>query len=373
MNTKPLHAGILAATIIFSSPTLAQNHDHDHMDHTHMDHKNMSHEGHVHSAGLAPISIMGDHMHKKGEWMLSFRRGHMDMEGNRVGTNEVSPEEIVTNFSANSFSALGTNRVVPTDMTMDMHMFGAMYGATDNITLMLMGKYISKEMDHVTFAGGAGTTRLGTFTTESSGFGDTSASALVRLYDDETHHIHLNMGVSAPTGDIDREDDVLAPNGATPTFRLPYAMQLGSGTWDLLPGITYAGSKNQLSWGAQYQAVIRLENENDEGYSWGDRHSVNAWAGYQFNPALQFTARASYETMDEIDGRDTQIAAPVQTADPNNYGGDIANIAAGVNFTPRALNGQQIGFEVEMPVYQDLNGPQMERDWALRAGWVLRF
>ena len=31
--------------------------------------------------GHAPISVMGDHMHKMGEWMVSYRYMTMDMEG----------------------------------------------------------------------------------------------------------------------------------------------------------------------------------------------------------------------------------------------------------------------------------------------------
>ena len=31
----------------------------------------------------APIGVMGEHMHKKGEYMLSYRFSHMQMKGNR--------------------------------------------------------------------------------------------------------------------------------------------------------------------------------------------------------------------------------------------------------------------------------------------------
>ena len=56
--------------------------------------------GHNHHAiradDHAPIGVMGDHMHKKGEWMLSYRYMRMNMEGNQIGENEVTPEDIVT-------------------------------------------------------------------------------------------------------------------------------------------------------------------------------------------------------------------------------------------------------------------------------------
>jgi len=64
----------------------------------------------------APIGVMGEHMHKKGEWMLSYRYMYMDMEGNRIGETEVSPEFIVANIAR--FNVAGNLRVVPTAMTM---------------------------------------------------------------------------------------------------------------------------------------------------------------------------------------------------------------------------------------------------------------
>lgn len=44
-------------------------------------------------------------------------------------------------------------------------------------------------------------------------------------------------------------------------------MQLGSGTYDALPGITYLAQYGQFSWGAQATATIRLGG-NDRDYNW---------------------------------------------------------------------------------------------------------
>ena len=256
---------------------------------------------------------MSDHLHKKGEWMFSYRYMRMHMEGNRIGDNSVSPTTIATTVPNRFFGRPmqpPTLRVVPTKMTMDMHMFGAMYAPTDDLTLMGMVNYIEKEMDHLTFMGPAGPAIRGSFTTRSEGFGDVKLGGLYRLYDDSVHHFHLNLGLSLPTGDITQRDDVLAPTGARPTLRLPYAMQLGTGTFDLLPGITYNGRVGDVSWGAQYRAEIRLEDENDEGYAWGDKHAVTAWAAYQWAPWISTSLRVDAMTQDSIDGIDPRIVAP---------------------------------------------------------------
>jgi len=336
------------------------------------------HHGGIRADGHAPIGVMGDHMHKAGEFMLSYRFMHMDMAGNRIGTDEVSPEEIVTTVPNRFFGQPmqpQTLRVVPTEMPMNMHMFGAMYAPTDWITLMGMVNYIDKSMDHITFDGPMGNTRLGTFTTESEGFGDTSLTALIRLFDkprvDGNDHVHLNLGLSLPTGSITETDDILTPMGGTPTVRLPYSMQLGSGTFDLLPGITYTGRDGDFSWGAQYRATLRLEDENDEGYRRGHVHEATAWLAYQWEPWISTSLRVAGSSEGQIEGIDPNIMGPVQTADPDNYGGERVDLFAGVNLVGQNgdLRGHRLAFEVGAPVYQDLNGPQMETDWTLTVGW----
>ncbi|PCH62021.1 MAG: alpha-amylase, partial [SAR86 cluster bacterium] len=149
----------------------------------------------------APISIMGDHMHNKGEWMTSYRFMSMDMQDNLSGSNRLSVEEIATT-AANRFADVSgqppTLRVVPTKMHTDMHMFGGMYAPSDNITLMVMASYLERDMDLTTFQGGMGIDRLGTFNTKTEGWGDVKVASLIRLYKDQTHQVHLNAGLSLP-------------------------------------------------------------------------------------------------------------------------------------------------------------------------------
>jgi len=328
--------------------------------------------------GHAPIGVMGDHMHAKGEWMLSYRYMHMEMKNSRDGTSSISPEETVTTVANPFFGSPmqpPTLRVVPTQMTMDMHMFGAMYAPTDWLTLMLMGSYIKKDMDHLTFMGPTGTRVAGNFTTRSSGFGDTKVGGLIRLFDDETHHFHLNAVFSLPTGSISETDDVLAPTGATPTLTLPYPMQLGSGTFDFLPGVTYTGTSGNMGWGAQYTGVIRLESENHEDYSLGDEHRITAWGSYSWKPWISTSARIAGQTIDKISGQNPDIVAPVQTADPDNQGGERVDVLLGVNLMGQegAIAGHRVAFEFGAPIYQDLNGPQLESDWTFAVGYQKAF
>ena len=321
----------------------------------------------------APIGIMGDHLHKQGEWMMSYRFMRMNMEGNVQGSNDISAEQIATTITNPFFGRPGmppTLRVVPTKMTTDMHMLGFMYAPSDRVTLMAMFNHTTKEMDHLTFQGGVGNTVLTQFTTKVSGIGDTKISALVGLYKKDSHSLHANLGLSLPTGSIDKTDTVTAPNGATPTLRVPYAMQLGSGTYDLEPGITYNGHADKLGWGAQVKAIIRL-SDNDEHYSLGDQQNLSAWLSYSVLESVSLSSRLSFTSLDAIDGQDANIVAPVQTANPENYGGNYTDLALGANFINH--NGHRVALEYQRRINQQLNGVQLEMDDMLTLGYQYAF
>lgn len=343
----------------------------------------MAHEGDggnvAYATDHAPIGVMADHRHKKGEWMTSYRYMYMDMSGNRDGDDSLSPEVTVTTVAnpfANPPMMPPTLRVVPTDMPMQMHMLGGMYGLTDRITLMAMGMYVSKEMDHITFQGPMGTTRLGEFTTETAGIGDTTVGAIIGLDDGSFEHRQINLGLalSLPTGSIQETDQILTPMGTTPRPRLPYPMQLGSGTFDLKPSLTARSRTGNWSYGAQASAIIRLD-ENDEGYTVGDVAEATAWLAYEPQPWVSFSGRLKARSVGQIEGDDPLIRAPVQTADPANHGGETVEALLGINLAGQAgwQQGHRIAAELGLPVMRDLNGPQMETDLTFTLGWQKAF
>ena len=317
----------------------------------------------------APIGIMGDHYHKTGEIMLSYRFMHMSMAGNRNNTFDLTPEQIVTT-ATNLFAVAPmmppTLRVVPTKMTMDMHMLGVMYAPNDRLTLMGMVNHIKKDMTHITFAGPVGTTRLGSFETKTSGIGDISVSGLIKLQETSQSRWHLTLGLSLPTGSTDETGAILTPMNQRPSIRLPYPMQLGSGTYDLISGLTYAGHRHRWGWGVQWRSVVHLQ-DNDENYSLGNEHGLHSWLSYRISQWVSTSLRLTYEEKGNVDGMDKLIMAPVQTADPNRQGGQRVNFSIGANVV---LPGERmrIAMEIHAPLQQDLSGPQLETDWYATLG-----
>jgi len=367
-------AGAFAGALLLSTSALAQE---DHSHHNHHAGMSMSgnHEtGHIHGEVSAPIGVMGDHAHEQGDWMMSYRYMRMEMDGNRDGTDELSPLEISGDFANTTGTGPATLRIVPTEMSMEMHMLGAMYAPTDWLTLMAMANYVRNDMDHVTFAGGNPALQIGEFNTRVSGWGDTKLAGLFKIYEQGMHSIVAKAGISLPTGSIDEKDDILNPMGARQVVRLPYAMQLGSGTYDFEPALTYTGHAHSFGWGAQYTGQFHI-GENDEDYTLGDKHSITGWGSYRWNENVSNSLRFTAETEDDIDGRDTAIAGPVQTANPNNYGGERIELSLGLDWlgTQGVLEDHRLGAEVTIPLYQDLNGPQMQRDYGITIGYTSAF
>ncbi|MFQ3347066.1 MAG: hypothetical protein ACI8RT_000800 [Candidatus Azotimanducaceae bacterium] len=321
----------------------------------------------------APIGVMGDHIHEKGEWMLSFRTMTMSMQGNLQGTSSLSPEEIVQT-QANGFAGMPMQpanlRVVPVKMTMQMQMLGVMYAPTDRVTLTAMTSYRNIEMDHVTFMGGMGTQRLGTFTTKTSGLGDTQVAALIKLGGNTGASWHGTLGLSLPTGDIEETDEILTPMNMRPTVRLPYPMQLGSGSFDLISGLTYSDHgtdhNTKLGWGSQWRSVWRVE-DNSEDYRLGDEHQLSTWASYIVAPSVSLSGRLTYMYKGNIRGKDALIIAPVQTADPNRHKRQRIDAGIGANWVLPNEN-YRLGLEFTVPIWQRLAGPQLETDWGLSLG-----
>lgn len=293
----------------------------------------------------APIGVMGDHTHQKGEWMLSYRWMRMEMDGNRDGTDGLSTEDVLAQFP-----------VTPLNMTMDMHMLGLMYAPSNRLTLMVMAPFLDLSMNHQTRSGVR-------FQTQSSGIGDVSLSGLWLLRESDRHHFHLNLGMSLPTGSIDERDDIPVMDDAI----LPYPMQLGSGTYDLKPGLTYVHQTAKASFGGQFMARLPL-GDNDRDYTVGDQFMLSVWGARNLSELVSLSARIEGQQKDRYDGADPALnPRMVPTADPALREGSRVDLGLGLNF--HFHGGHRLAIEGLVPLHQDLEGPQLEVDWQVTVGW----
>ncbi len=353
--------------------------------------RGMAHGYHHHSN--APAGVQFDHiLPNAGDFMVGYRfmrnvqAGDFRLGDQMIGIDQARKEGCYDEECA----------VTPNNMTMNMHMLDLMYAPTNWLTLMLMPQWVDMDMSmtpnpNVTLAGGH-SHGGGVHEHQTGGIGDFGAYGLFKLYGDEHHKINLALGGTAPTGDVDIVQRKTAIN-LIYNNPLHYCMQLGSGTWDFKPALTYTGEADKFSWGAQVNGTIRLESQNKSGFAFGDIFQGTAWGGYQWTEWLGTTVRGVFTTQGEIRGSYPTIMidgtdingnpAKVPYVDqhidtfgqPQNYGGSYADLGLGinVNIPHDAFAGNSLKFEWLQPVYTNFNGYQPDRDYALNFTWSYGF
>lgn len=311
-----------------------------------------------------PAGLMGDHVHGRGEWMFEYKYMNMYMEDNRIGTNTVP--------DAAAFGFDGTNGLAtPTQMTMEMHMMHIMYGLTDSVTLYAMPMWNSLTMDHLrnTPFPPNGPLAGTPFTTHNSGFGDLTLGGMWQFHESECDQWIFNFGFSVPTGDIDRTTQV--PTGGVLDQEYPYPMRLGSGTFNFKPAVTYKRFFDCSSVGCQFEADIPTDYR-DQGYRIGETFKLSAWYAHLMRDWLALSFRIEGAWKGNYHGADPDLPqAIISTNRPDMRGGEWLRFGYGAMILLRG--GNLINAEVLHPVYQDLDGIQLEDDWQFFISWSKAF
>lgn len=309
------------------------------------------HHNHNKADAYAPAGIMGDHLHPKGGLMFAVKQMYMDMTGNLDGNDPVSDSDIFSQYM-----------VAQQSMSMEMYMISVMYAPSDVITLMLMQNFVNKDMELKAMMMMDGMTMFNDFVTSSNGLSDMKMSALLGLYASNRNSVHLNTMINIPLGSIDNRNDTPMMLNA----KLPYSMQLGSGTFDVTLGATYKGNSGFWTWGVQQLNTLRT-GKNKERYRLGNVFQVNSWLSYSLSNNFSTSLRISADTLGKIKGTDPDLnPMMVSTADTDNYGGEKIRSALGLNFlipNSRFL----ISLEAGIPIYQNYNGIFMDEQFSINS------
>ncbi|MEQ1545209.1 DUF3570 domain-containing protein [Methyloglobulus sp.] len=356
-----------------------------------------AHTGHQHhNHGVhAPAGVMFDHMlSKAGDFMVGYRYMY-GSQGDPMlhDSNPVGDQAIVANGCSPNPCFLASD-----SMTMNMHMLDIMYAPTDWLTLMLMPQFMDMNMSMRRLDGApsddlavnnvgnpidpsTGTPfNIGQHIQhhiqnghETGGIGDVSLYAMFKLFDNGMHHVHITPGFSAPTGDVDIQ---LQRNHKVEGGFIHYGMQLGSGTWDFKPSLTYTGHVDQFSWGVQANGTVRMEDQNKSGYALGDMFQATTWGSYNLTNWLTASVRGMYTLQGAIKGQfNGQINQYGPMDYPQNHGGKYWDVGFGLSAAVPSgdLAGNRVSVEWLQPVEDNVNGYQLERDGALSATWSYHF
>ena len=191
----------------------------------HKDHETMHMADHMHHSehhSSAPVGTTGN-MHHMG-WMVSVKQGLMNMNGNIMDGDSISNADIL--LMPNPMGSMPANlSVIPEDMDMQMTMIDVMYAPSKDLTLMMMGTYVSKDMTLNTYAAMMDRNLLGQFSTSSSDLSELTFSALHKLQEMGNSKWHSEVTLQKSIGRNDETDQVLTPMGTEMNMILPYAMQ----------------------------------------------------------------------------------------------------------------------------------------------------
>lgn len=307
---------------------------------------------------LAPAGIMTDHVHERNRFGIAYSYMFMNMAGNQSTTNQVSDATVFNNYM-----------MAPHTMSMQMHMLMPMYGITNNLTIMAMINYNVVNMNmhmaptcSMMNMPGMAMADMSTMPTNSKtlGLGDTKLYLMYNLLNSCMQRLVIGLGASLPTGSIDKKGVTTQNNNDV----LPYCMQLGTGTYNLLPSVVYVKETTYFVFGAALQANIKL-GTNNRNYCLGNEYSVSPWLAYNATKWLAVSLRAEAYQAAAISGWDADInqsSGNDPSANVSNYGVQTRlNAFLGLNFySPiKNLRGMRLLVEYGKPVYQNLQGMQM--------------
>ena len=279
------------------------------------------------------------------------------------------PSKISDHPHSTSMKIPANLSVIPKKMTMRMIMLGAMYAPSDKLTLMGMAMFNDKEMMLDTHQAMVARNYLGSFETSSSDLTKISFSALFNLHDIESSRWHAIFGLEKSLGENSEKGLVLTPMNIKTFITLPYGMQSSDKALRLITGITNVRLIGGFVIGNQL-LVKKVIDEKD--WNFGDELEYNIWLQGSFNDRASYSFRLNYNNQDSIDGFDKTIMAPVQTANPLNYGGEIINFGIGINVISNIFGGRykdRFAFEIIKPIDQNTNGLQMKDDLTIYFGF----
>ena len=299
--------------------------------------------------GIAPIGVTGDHTLKNGTMLVSYRYSTTNYLGNLNGTHPLGNADVLARFP-----------LAPTRERAQQHLMLIEYGLSDDFTFLAQLPIQEYGIDFINRTGGAARD-------VNTQLGDVNLSGLFVLKRWDRQQIHLNMGMSIPVGIINTLNNF-------PVFgqpRLSYPVRTSSGSYDLMPGLTYRGQTDRWTWGAQAIGTIRT-GRNTYGYELGDMVDITAWTARRFSERWSGSARLDERIWTHIRGADPRLdPALTQVNVPSLQGGRRLDLLFGLNYylPDGRFPGQRISVETGIPIYQSLHGPQLRARWLLTVGW----
>jgi hypothetical protein len=189
------------------------------------------------------------------------------------------------------------------------------------------------------------------FNFTSYGLRDPAITANYTLFLNQANMIEFSAGVSFPLGSINQR-------GRSPFKEndyLPFPMQLGSGTFDILPGIFYRGLYDRFSWAVSAKSTIRT-GRNSLNYKFGNMYSSSVMLRYDWLKWFAQSVRLDALYIDKYEGN-TKELTPGFLPDPSTQ--TAFNLDLVLNFSifniSEFLKNSRLDLDFSIPVAQVVN------------------
>jgi hypothetical protein len=248
----------------------------------------------------------------------------------------------------------GFYQQAPEELNVTIHDFELAYAPHPRVTLVFGMPFVVKELKRLSVTGARSEN-------QTDGVGDLQFAVIVPFIKKGRESSQLHVGFRAPTGSIRRGGD---------ERREPYDLQIGNGTWDLEWGWTYRGERDAFSWGGQLYGIHPV-GTNGLHYREGSRFNASIWSAVNLFAGLSTSLRLGIEKRNNIRGfdRSLDLAEDGPSSNDKARGGFRLDLNPGVSLVIPKLNHQKLSVEFVVPLYHDLDGPQLGREWSLKAGW----
>jgi len=297
------------------------------------------------------------------KWFLSYDFSYLEVGRYQKGTERLSFDDVL--FSPGKTRTTENFPIVPTFIEQKVHAFSLGREISPHVSLGITVPFVQQETMHI-----SSVPNFDEFILKSSGIGDFSVFSQYKFLDALGSSGKFGIGVSFPTGSINAVGDT--PRAGSGTLeRLPYTMQIGSGTYDILAALSYEKIVGHWAYGANASATIRT-GRNANNYRLGNNIGLDISAQYKAWKRVQPTLFASIRKTKQIVGRDESLAnisAPfpfgASITDPGNFGGTKVKIGTKVKFCISKDCGFSIALKGSLPLYQNLNGIQLREKFNL--------
>lgn len=265
---------------------------------------------------------------------MDVRYEFMNQDQPRHGSDRIGVGEIPGHHD--EVGTLNRNTLLSLDYGFDRH-----WGMS--LTL----PYVTRDHEHLHHHHG----ELLTERWNLSGLGDARVLGRYRL---QKHPVSLLFGLKLPTGDTKRRN-------AAGDFA-ERSLQPGTGTTDLVLGVSYDHAKPASAWSWFTQLKGQRALDSDQGFRPGQRLSWDLGVRYLASPRLSLMLQANLLSV----GRDHG-----ENAETNLSGGEYVFLSPGISYA--VGDRAQLYLFVQQPLYQHVNGVQLTADHGYTFGISARF